>query len=195
MPPPQNLPSNDTFLRGIRTGDAAILQRIYDEYREGVVRYVLSQGGSREDAEDVFEVALVAIFEKLQEGELKLQAPFGAYLFRICRNQWLKIFRVKSRSSGVTEAVERVLTDEADGPDGLLEGQMLRIYFRELFDRLQEDCRRILRLRWDGQSYEAVRQALGHGSEAYTRRRKHVCQERLKQLISEDPRIREFFVE
>lgn len=195
MPQPQNLPDNDTYLRGIRNGDDATLRRIYDEFQEGIVRYVISQGGSREDAEDVFEVALVAIFEKLQEGELKLKAPFGAYLFRICQNQWLKLFRSKRRISGVTEAVERVLTDEEDGPDGLLERQMLRVYMREVFDRLQEDCRRLLRQRWDGSSYEAIRQAMGYGSEAYTRRRKHVCQERLKELIENDSRIREFFVE
>jgi len=184
---------NATCLAGIKAGDSAVLEAIIAAFQPGVTAYVRSMGGSEADAEDIFATALEALYGKLQKEELILTDSFEAYLFTICKFQWLKLFRQKKRMRGVTNAQEQLPDDEASRPDRALERRLLHAYVRAAFQHLSADCRRIIQMRWDGHSYADICTALGYGSEGYARKRKHVCRERLIKLVKQDARIRELY--
>lgn len=185
--------TTETYLAGILKGDEAIIRHIYEELYPPVLKYIRSRGGSEEETEDVFATALEAIYLQVREGELELEKPFGAYLFAVCRYQWLKIYRKKRRQREVTESVLRVYTDRDAMPDHSLEARLLQSYIRAAFLKLGKDCRQIIRMRWAGESYEAIRKLMGYRSEGYTRKRKHICYQRLQKIVAEDPRIREIY--
>lgn len=193
MSAPRNKYDNETYLSGIRKGDEVILHDIYEEFYPGVLKYIRSRGGTEQEVEDIFATALEAIFIQAREGSLELDKPFSTYLFAVCKYQWLKIFRKKSRLGEVTESIEKVHIDREVVPDRQLEKKLLQSYIRAAFRKLSKDCRQIIRMRWAGESYEAIRQLMGYRSEGYARKRKHICYQRLQKLVAEDPKIRELY--
>ncbi|MCO6488694.1 MAG: sigma-70 family RNA polymerase sigma factor [Phaeodactylibacter sp.] len=186
--------TNEAYLEGILKEDRAVLRGLYDEFQPNIIRYIQNNGGTHEEAQDIFASAIVVVYRKVRAGRLVLTSPFSAYLFAICQNLWLKTYRKKSRMAGVTESTERVLADETPTPDEQLEKTMLHQVIRELFSRISDDCRQIIQMRWNGHDYAEIRELMGHKSEGYTRKRKHVCHERLTELVRNDARVKEYFL-
>lgn len=184
---------NATYLKGIQQENKEILRSIYDEFQPNIIKYALQMGTSEEEAKDIFAGALLVIFQKVKAGNLELTSPFSAYLFAICKNLLLKYFRSQKKTVQVTESEERVYRDDNPLPDEQLEKVMLHKAIQKLFRKLARDCQRIIQMRWDGESYEAIRKALGHKSEGYTRKRKHFCHQHLTELIKKDSRVRELY--
>ena len=89
--------------------------------------------------------------------------------------------------------MENVYTDDHPLPDEQLEKMMLKKVIHELFRKLAKDCQRIIRMRWDGESYETIRKTMKHKSEGYTRKRKHICHQHLLELIRQDKRVEELY--
>ncbi|MCB9291983.1 MAG: sigma-70 family RNA polymerase sigma factor [Lewinellaceae bacterium] len=185
---------NATYLTGIREGDRDILRHIYDEFQPNIISFCLKKGVSEEEAQDVFAGALLAVFQQAKEESLELKVPFSAYLFAVCRNLLMKSFRSKKRFAEVTEGMERAYSDSNPLPDEQLERAMLGKVIRELFGKLADDCQRIIQMRWDGESYEQIKEAMGHGSEGYTRKRKHFCHKHLLELMKKDERVRDLYL-
>ena len=89
--------------------------------------------------------------------------------------------------------MEKGFEDDSPTPDAQLEKTILNQLIREVFKKLGEDCQKVIQMRWDGESYDKVREVMGFKSEGYARKRKHVCYERLMGLVKKDQRISEFF--
>lgn len=182
---------NDVYIKGIRQGDRLILRSIYDEFQPNILAYLSKNGVQEEDAKDIFASAMVVAFQKAKDGNLVLTSPFSAYLFSICKNLMLKTFRSKKRLAQVTDDVPGGYSDDAPLPDEHLEKVMLNRAIWEAIRKLAKDCQKIILMRWDGESYEKIKELLGHSSEGYTRKRKHVCYQHLLELLRNDGRIQE----
>lgn len=168
--------SNEDYLQGIRIGDSRILNSIYKEFQHDILTYIMKQDGSQEEAKDIFANAIIVVLRKVRGPGLELTSPFSAYLRAVCRNLWLT-FRIKSRTVGVIEVMERGLEDDSLTPDTHLEKTVLNQLIREVFQKLGEDCQKVIQMRWDGMSYADVHDTMGFKSEGYARKRKHVCYE------------------
>ena len=75
-------------------------QALTQLYRQGfplVNRYVGRRGGSAQDAQDVFQDALVMLYEQATSGTLVLTASASTYLLGISRNLWHHEVRRRSR--------------------------------------------------------------------------------------------------
>ena len=62
------------------------------EYRDllaSIIRYVTSHGGTREDARDIFQDALEATLEKINNGQYNDQGNIGGYIARIAQFKWI----------------------------------------------------------------------------------------------------------
>ena len=66
--------------------DKAFL-KLYKNYPK-VEKLILSKGGSKEDAKDVFQEALIIFYEKVCNTEFKLTSAIGTYLYSVCRFLW-----------------------------------------------------------------------------------------------------------
>lgn len=53
-----------------------------------VQHYVREQGGTDEDAKDIFQEALITNYEKMFNGQLTSTASVSIYLMDICKNSW-----------------------------------------------------------------------------------------------------------
>ena len=149
----------------------------------GVVRWVRRNSGTRADARDLFQEALVVVFQRLREGDLTLTCPLENYLLAICRNQWRTRLKRKQRAAELPAADTLVLDPQVLTR---LESSDRDALYRRHFAKLEAGCQRILRWYFERVPVKEIAQRL-NTSANYIKKRKHVCQSRLKGAIQADP--------
>ena len=181
----------EEILYGIRDKNNDILTFVYKEYYPFIKKYILNNSGNKQDAEDIFQETIVMIYRKVEEGQLSLDCSFKTYIYSVCRILWLKELETKKLLR--KDNLEPKKMDELDVEylleDGDLEKKKL---IQEHVLRLNENCRRILTLFYDGASIEEITEIIGTKSTLYTKLIKFKCKEKLIESLKKDSRCRDF---
>ena len=78
------------LLEGLAASDRQAVVAIYKLYHDILTKWILSRGGLEADAEDVFQEALVILYEKAKSPEFCLTCKLSTYLFAISKRLWFK---------------------------------------------------------------------------------------------------------
>lgn len=162
--------------------DSAFL-KLYKNY-PSVEKLIRSKGGTKEDAKDIFQEALLVFYEKVSTSDFKLTSTISTYLYSVCRFLWKD--QMNKRKINTT-----TLENENFSSD--MESEMLLYWekedkFKQIEDALNqlgEKCLKILTLFY----YKKVRmkmiaQQLGITSEKAAKTQKYKCLEQAKENIS-----------
>ena len=88
---------DNQVLQGLKQGDKAAYQLLYQCYYPVVERYVLRNNGTQADARDVFQDALLVLCRQTAQDDFALTCSLKTYLFAISQNLWLKHLRKAKR--------------------------------------------------------------------------------------------------
>ena len=180
---------DQVYLNGLFKKDGKILQEIYQKFRPRVVAFVQKNGGSREDAHDLFQVCLEIVYFKQHDKNFHLHGSFYGFLLAVCRNKWLDELKKRRPSVELSSAGESIGIN-SDADEAQRDWAQFQLY-EEKFKELSENCQQFLGLFYkENLSHEKIAERMGC-SEKYSRLCKHRCLEKLKKLIAEDPRFRE----
>jgi RNA polymerase sigma factor (sigma-70 family) len=179
--------SDDEIIHGLRKRDNRVLQYIYKNAFNSVKQLIISNAGSDNDAEDIFQESLIIIFKKLKdEPGFKLDCAFNTYVYSIARLLWLKHLRQikKIHIDPLNRDMEERIEFEEPSP---VQDKDLRmaVYQRNLL-KIPEDCQSILKLTAQNITAREIAERLGFRSEGYVRKRRHFCKEFLVNQIKED---------
>lgn len=142
-----------------QSGDQAALSELYEHYFPKVYRYVSARLGNGEDAEDVTEEIFLRVIDNL--GKFTFRGlPFGAWLFRIARNEIVShVRRQKVRSA--TAPLTEFIPDPSPDHTVEIETQFAIAVVREAAEKLPEAQRQVIALRFGaGLSVAETAQAL-----------------------------------
>jgi RNA polymerase sigma factor (sigma-70 family) len=87
----------DALRQALLANRAHALTQLYRQGFPPVRRYVGRHGGNAQDAQDVFQDALVLLYEQATSGTLTLTASATTYLGGISRNLWQHELRRRAR--------------------------------------------------------------------------------------------------
>lgn len=185
--------SDESYLRGILEKDPLILRKIYQHFFKGVAKYVIEHGGNQQDAEDIFQDAMVVLYRKIKANKLTLSSSFYTYLFGVCKLIWLNK-KTKASKAKVIIPVTEIKEEMASGEDlePVLEKTEKYRFFREKFKLLGEDCQKVLNYFFKGVKLKEVAVLMGFSSEGYAKKKKFECKKKLIQLIQGDSRFSDF---
>ena len=74
------------YIKGLQTQDRKIIRTIYENFAEPISKYVLKNGGTMDDAKDVFQDAILVLIEKAQSPDFELKSKFYTYFFSVNYN-------------------------------------------------------------------------------------------------------------
>lgn len=180
--------SDHHYIEALRHRDERGIREIYRLHSVQTARWVMSRGGSMDDAEDIFQEALVAIFEKAQNTAFVLTCPLGALLHVICSRKWVDRLRQKNRDEGVRKEEEARYASESGG-DALVEAEEIlaeqnrQVRLRAAFQQLSDLCQRLLTLLSNGTKPLEAAEKLQMNSVDTLYRRKNACTERWRALV------------
>jgi len=178
--------NSSKYLKGLRERDVAVLKEIYASTYPKILKHILANSGVREDAEDVFQEALIVLYRKIGQNQLNIERNFESFFFGVCRHIWLKKL---SRKQKAFVPIEDNLTFGAWEED-LIEVEQYQLY-RNKFNSLGGPCQKILQLFFDKKSMKEIAQIMGFASEGYAKKKKFKCQKHLIELIKKDSRYQE----
>lgn len=180
---------DERFLEAIYRSDSKVLQKLYRDWHPGITKLVRASGGNAQDADDVFQDAMVVLFRKIKARKLHLSSRLSTYFFGIAKKIWLKKRTRRNKKPSTTEASPMQWTE--DDVATLLEKTERYRFFREKLAELGSDCRKVLELFFGGESMENIARAMGYASAGYAKKRKFHCKKQLIRIIREDGRYDE----
>ena len=77
-------------LRAIGNNEKAAIEAVYKENFSLIQHFVVSNNGSEDDARDVFQEAMMVLYEKSRNPEFELTCQIKTYLYSVSRRLWLK---------------------------------------------------------------------------------------------------------
>lgn len=181
-------PPASIYLDALLKNDEKILKQLYTETIPSVVQYVVQNSGTETDARDIFQEALLAIFQKAQSGQLQINSGFQPYLFAVCRNLWLMQLRKRSakRVTNMDERQHIISTDSFGEAEHTANQYARQRLIEEQLQKLGDACKSLLRLAWSGRPLEEVARILNN-SYAYIRKKKSECMGKLVVLVKQSP--------
>jgi len=187
--------SDEEILDGLVQENDKIIQYIFDEHFHTIRSFVLRNNGTVEDSEDVFQEAVVIIYQKARDKELNLACSFITFLYSVSRHLWFQKLEKNRINFAFVGDIENFmeLSDEMMYEVYDEEREKVKI-FQQHFLGLGEDCQKLLRLFVRKVPLTEIMRIMGYKSIKYTKTRKFLCKEKLKKRIKNDPRSQKFLI-
>lgn len=135
-----------TLVEAAQRGSQDALAALYEHYFPRVYRYVAARLGGGEDAEDVTEEIFLRIISNL--GSFTWRGlPFGAWVFRIARNEVVSHVR-RQKSRGQSAELTEAIPDESTDHVLVVETEFTLAIVREAAATLPEAQRQVIALRF-----------------------------------------------
>jgi RNA polymerase sigma factor (sigma-70 family) len=165
-----------------------MIKYVYRELYPVIRNLVVTNSGTDEDAEDVFQDALVIVYKKGKDEELVLSSSFKTFFFSICKNLWSqRLGKEKDIRQMFVETEETVTLPESITKEmHTAENEKIKLYQKH-FLSLGDDCQKVLRLFLRKMSLREIAEIMGYKTEKYAKTRKFDCKEELKKRILNDP--------
>jgi RNA polymerase sigma factor (sigma-70 family) len=153
--------------------------KLYKNYPQ-VEKLILSKGGSKEDAKDVFQEALIIFYEKVMSTEFKLTAAIGTYLYSVSRFLWKDELIKKKGKTAVNVAFEFTSEEEAEFQLAI-EREAKFKQIERVINQIGDKCLQLLKLfYYEGLSMKIIASKVGLKSEKIAKNQKYKCLERAK---------------
>lgn len=175
--------TEENLVNGIRIHDNKTLEWLYKQYYPTVRNYVIQNSGDADDAKDIFQDGIIALWDNIQNKKYESRSDkgIGAYLIQICKFRWLE--RTKSARFRKTKE----WNDNYDQPvddsriAGLMNTEVVN-YATGLMNKLGEKCQEILTLfYYEKKSMQEIGSALVMQPDS-VKNEKYRCMQRLKKL-------------
>lgn len=178
---------NSYYLKALLSSNSQVVTDIYKENFYKVKLFILKNNGKQEDAEDIFQKALLQLAVRYKKEKFVINTSFEAYLFTVCKNLWRRELN-KSKNKVTKHSFIEPKDDNEDIALAVLEQKRWEL-FTESLERISDNCKQILKLFFAKMSYADIMKKFDYNSETVVRQRVFKCKNKLKELIVKDKRF------
>ena len=184
--------TDQEIINGIANSDHQTLTAFYERNYRIIQKLIITNSGTEGEVADVFQDALLLMYQKIKEKDLQLTCSIHTYFYAICKNLWMNKLRRKNKIQ-YQDQLEEVIP-QADVFTEDLEMNLItkekEALFRKYLLQLGEPCTQLLVLVCSEENYRTIAQKLGI-TEGNVRKKKFDCKEKLLKMIRKDPAYRE----
>ncbi|WP_276133032.1 RNA polymerase sigma factor [Polluticoccus soli] len=170
------------LLMELAAGKRSATEQVYSQHYPIVTKWIQKNGGSEPDAADIYQEAMVILFEKAQNEEFRLSCRIGTYLFAVSKNLWFKKLQ-KLQKDPIN------LPDTWDGAyeDDVKAHHERETHFGQLneaLDKIGEPCRSLLKAFYQhDKSMQEIAADFGYTNPDNAKTQKYKCLTRLRKLF------------
>jgi RNA polymerase sigma factor (sigma-70 family) len=171
------------LLEGLARNDRKAVETIYKDNYNMVQSLIINNNGSADEAKDIFQEAMIVLYEKVRSGNFELTCQIKTYVYSVSRRLWLKRLQQLSRyqpeldGTGETVAVEEELDEHErlNEEFGLMEKGL---------SSLGEPCKSLLEAYYlQKRSMNEIAMAFGYTNADNAKTQKYKCLVRLKKFF------------
>lgn len=179
----QQAPSDNEAILGILNNSEAMLKRIYIAYFPMVLQLVISNNGNEDDAKDIYQEAIIVLYNKVRAGNFELSSKLKTFIYSICRRLWLKRLTQMSRYGGDIHDLQEHLPVDED----IINHEEKDIQFGKMAGALSllgEPCKTIIEDFYiNDRSMQEICEKFGYTNADNAKTQKYKCLQRLKKLF------------
>ncbi len=164
---------------------------IYYLYRKSkpIRRWITSRGGSREEADDCLQEALMRFYQQIRSGKLSLSTPPEGYLMGIVKNLWLSEVRDRSKRMSLVQEMNQESIQPIEEDLDSIPSQGIELPL--ILDQLGKKCSRLLKLFYfQKQSMVYIARHLHFRNDKVAKAMKYKCLQKARKLFTQqDPGV------
>ncbi len=181
---------DNKYIQALLDNSHALLKELYDKYFDKIRNMIIRNGGSADDAADIMQEALLAIYNRAKSHGFELTCPMEAFLYHACRNKWINEVQKRKKLQQVTftdtDGYDKIGEDSFALAEDCIRRQEQKELFERHFETLGDACKKLLRLNWSGKALDDVAQLLNM-TYGYVRKKKSECMAKLALLVQQSP--------
>lgn len=169
-------------------GDRGATEKIYSRHLKIVSAWIVKNGGASLDASDVFQEAMVVLYEKAQDESFRLTCSIGTYLFAVSKNLWYKKMQQEQKQAG--HLPDHAGSDEGvdwEYEDDLAVHQERELHYLQLntaLNMLGEPCSSLLKAFYHkDKSMSEISEEFGYTNPDNAKTQKYKCLARLRKIF------------
>ncbi len=171
------------LLKGLVNHDRKAIELIYKENFSMVQALILNNNGSYDDARDIFQEAMIALYEKAKSESFVLTCQIKTYVYSICRRLWLKRLQQAGRFLSQADGFEETIPVEEDLEYHEKQNSDFAIMERAL-GSLGEPCKSLLEAYYlQKKGMQEIALEFGYTNADNAKNQKYKCLMRLKKLF------------
>ena len=174
------------FLVGIRANDDQVLSALYKKYYGVVLRYIINNSGSEEEAQDIYQETIIVLFRKVSNADFELSSSLQTYIYSVASRLWLKQLQ---KNSPLVRLKEQEEHEEMDVSADVSEHEELEVNIQKMSSSLQElgePCKTLIEDFYIQQlSMDEIAEKFGYTNSDTAKNQKYKCLQRLKRLFFE----------
>jgi RNA polymerase sigma factor (sigma-70 family) len=171
------------LLKGLANNDSKAIETIYKENFQVILSLIINNNGSSDDARDVFQEAMIALYEKAQSQSFVLTCRIQTYLYSVCRRLWLKRLQQNGRYLYDSDSVSETVAVEEDLEEHERKNAEFAIMDRAL-SSLGEPCKSLLEAYYlQKKDMQEIAKEFRYTNADNAKNQKYKCLMRLKKLF------------
>ena len=174
--------TNSELIDGLIRNDPKVIKNIYSSQFPIILNWIRKNSGNSDDANDVFQEALLIVLRKLKTDCLTLDCSFSTYLFSICKHLWFQEIRTRARFQVNLNGEFNEIADCCHEKE--LEEARFRIFLRNL-NLLEAKCIQLLLLYCKEKTLSEIKSRMGfRNTQAVADKKKNCRKALIKYLLN-----------
>ena len=175
--------NEQALLKGLAQNDSRAVEALYKSHFSMIQHFVTNNNGSFDDARDIFQEAMITLYEKVQLDNFALTCQIKTYLFSICKNLWLKRLQQMGKYSAPLSAQEETISVEED-LDRFEKKDAAFVIMDRALNSLGEPCKSLLEGYYlNKKGMQELASQFGYTNADNAKNQKYKCLMRLKKLF------------
>ena len=170
-------------MEGLSRNDHRSTEAIYKENYGVVQAFILQNNGTYDDARDIFQEAMLVLYENSKKPEFSLTCQIKTYVYSICRRIWFKRLQQNHRYISPVEGMEEIIPVEEE----IEEKEKLDNDFSMMdtaMKSLGEPCKSLLEAYYIHKKHMVeIADEFGYTNADNAKNQKYKCLMRLKKLF------------
>jgi RNA polymerase sigma factor (sigma-70 family) len=185
-------PTNENLLiEGLAKQNSAAINTIYKENYGIIQAYIIKNNGSEDDAKDVFQEAMVVLYEKSKNEHFTLTSKISSFLYAISRHIWLK--KLQKLGKNPTKNLEpyEAILEEEDELEKIEEKEQILQRLEQSVLKLGEPCSSLIKAFYlEKQNMQNIAERFGYTNAENAKTQKYKCFMRLKKIFFDNANLR-----
>lgn len=179
-----NFEEERELLQGLAAHDTEAIERIYRDNFELIQVYIIKNSGFADDARDIFQEAMVVLYEKSRSDAFQLNCQIRTFLYAVCRRLWLKRIQKEKRNYASALDINQASVPVEDELEKHEERNRELDLLEDALNKIGEPCKSLLEAFYiQKKTMPEIADAFGYTNADNAKTQKYKCLVRLKKLF------------
>lgn len=149
-----------------------------------VKKMILSKGGTKDDAQDIFQEALIILYNKVNQGDFKLTSKIGTYLYSVSRFLWKDQLIKNNKTVDSDFSNDQLIETNKEELEEIIKKEEKLKVIEQVLKEISQKCQDIFELFYFKKlSMKDIAIKMKYTSERVARTQKYKCVEQAKKKI------------